>query len=351
MKRVPILLLFLLPASAASLSKVESKAGAVRSETIAIPKLSPSSQYSFLYSVSPLASLTPDSRIEIEIRQQGAVLASKTLHAGDPDYYTQFRVPHAGPGEAVIHAVHASGNYQLQVNRWPASQAVKSLPDGRWQDAVSIMLGKTVFASGDDREYIPLPGTPRSKLADFHAEADWYKFAFDSDTPKLVYFQIELMDRDQIPVNLEIYRMAGGKLEPYYEGEDPVTMPHEVQALAANEFTPRTLRQKGEYYIAVHAGYPVYKLRTRVYEPPPYRDPHLAVRAALDYILGAADLARQHSPAGRHSRSGFQRASGNIALRRMPHHAFPVARSALCASERVSGASTLAATVPYRTLL
>ena len=37
---------------------------------------------------------------------------------------------------------------------------VKSGPNHRWQDAMPIALGKTVFASGDDAEYIPLPNTP-----------------------------------------------------------------------------------------------------------------------------------------------------------------------------------------------
>ena len=296
MKRFTILFLLLsFSAGAASLVKIAAQTGAVRSETIVLRNLSPASQYSFLYSVSPLASLGPEARVEVEIRQDD-ILAFKTLHAGDPDFYVQFRVPHAGPAGVVIRAVKAAGTYQFQVNRWPASTEVKSLPDRRWQDALPVTLGGTVFASGDDREYVPLPGTPRAELADMRTDADWYRFEFDSDTPKLVFFQVELMDRDQIPVNVAVYRLVNGKPEEYFEGEDPVTLPHEVQALEANEFTPRILRQKGTYFVAVHAGYPVYKLRTRVYDPPPYRDPHTAVRTALDYILAAADSWHANTP-------------------------------------------------------
>ena len=282
-----------LAANAAELSIVTKNAGAVRSETIPLPDLRPQNQYSFLYSLSSLHELNADTRIQIEVRQGDAVLASKTLHLGDPDYYTQFRVPRAGAATVVIRASHAAGNYSLQVNRWPLSAQVKSEPDHRWQDAKTITLGKTVFASGDDEEYIPLPGTPRRASTE---GADWYKFEFSSEKPKLVFFQIDLMERDQIPVDVRVYRLVNGKVEEYYEGEDPVTLPHEVQALQGNKFTPRILKEKGTYYISVHASHPEYKLRTRVYDPPPYSDPRIAVRTGVDYILAAGDSWHANTP-------------------------------------------------------
>jgi hypothetical protein len=104
------------------------------------------------------------------------------------------------------------------------------------------------------------------------------------------------MDRDQLPVNVSIYRLVGGKLTEYFEGEDPVTLPHEVQALPGNKFTPRILKDSGTYYIAVRARHPEYKLRTRIYDPPPYSDPQVAVRTALDYILGAGDSWHANTP-------------------------------------------------------
>ncbi len=282
-----------LTASAAEITTIERKTGPVKSETIDLRSLSPRNQYSFLFSLKSLRALTRESRIEVEVRQGAAVLTSKTLHAGDPDYYTQFRVPHAGAAQVVIRAVHASGDYFIDVNRWPLTSQVKSEPDHRWQDAMTIPLGKTVFASGDDQEYIPLPGTSRKALTE---SADWYKFEFASEKPKLVFFQIDLMERDQIPVDVRVYRMTNGKIEEYYEGEDPVTLPHEVQALQGNKFTPRILKDKGTYYISVHAGHPEYKLRTRVYDAPPYTDPHEAVRTGVDYIMAAGDSWHANTP-------------------------------------------------------
>ncbi len=282
-----------LAAHGAELSVLTSKTGAVRTETIALPDLGLKNQYSLLYSLSSLRELKAETRVEVEVRQGNAVLAAKTLHAGDPDYYTQFRVPRAGAATVVIRAERAAGNYFLQVNRWPLSAQVKSEPNHRWQDAMTIALGKTVFASGDDEEYIPLPGTPRKASTE---GADWYKFEFSSDKPKLVFFQIDLMERDQIPADVRVYRVANGKIEEYYEGEDPVTLPHEVQALQGNKFTPRILKDKGAYYISVHASHPEYKLRTRVYDVPPYSDPRMAVRTGVDYIMAAGDSWHANTP-------------------------------------------------------
>lgn len=289
-------------AKAGEISILTQKTGAVRCESATLAGLGTNNRYSLLYSLRSLRDLTAETRVEVEVRQGDAVLASKTLHEGDPDYYTQFRVPHAGAATVVIRASHATGDYLMVVNRWPLSAQVKSEPDHRWQDAMTIPLGKTIFASGDDEEYIPLPGTPRKALPEL---ADWYTFEFSSDKPALVFFQIDLMERDQIPVDVRVYRVANGKIEEYYEGEDSVTLPHEVQALQGNKFTPRILKEKGTYYISVHASHPEYKLRTRVYDAPPYSDPRMAVRTAVDYIMAAgADVRHAQRLFGGHAAAG-----------------------------------------------
>jgi HEAT repeat protein len=97
-------------------------------------------------------------------------------------------------------------------------------------------------------------------------------------------------------VDVSVYRVSGGRAVAFNDGEDPVTLPHEVQALPGNKFTTRILKEKGTYYIRVHANHPEYKLRTRVYDPPPYSDPRQAVRTAVDYILGAGDSWHANTP-------------------------------------------------------
>lgn len=288
--------LFPLAVSAASLATLVHSTGPLRSGTVTLPNLSPTSQYSLLYSLSPLRKLRPNARVALQLRQGDAVLAAKTLHAGDPDYYVQFRVPASGTATLSVSAVEAPVEYTLQVNRWPLSQVVASKPNHRWQDAFAISLGKTVFASGDDAEYIPLPGVARRAIVEDPAGTDWYRFEFTEDRPKLVFFQIDLMERDQIPSNVAVYRRIGDKLEEYYEGEDPVTLPHEAQALPGNKFTPRVLKEKGTYFVAVRASHPEYKLRAQVYDVPPYGEAHTAVRTALDYILAAGDSWHGNTP-------------------------------------------------------
>ena len=282
-------------AGAASLDNLIRKTGPLETETLELRGLDTAHQYSLLYSLDALSGMTAGARVEVELRQGKQVLASKTLHAGDRDYYTQFRVPRAGSATLAIRAGQLAGNRTVQVNRWPLTAAVKSLPDRQWQDAQPIALGQTVFASGDEAEYLPLPGTPRKEIADRSGAADWYRVDFDGP-PKLVFFQVELTDRDQIPVDVRVYRATAGKLDEFYDGEDPVTLPHEVQALPGNAFTPRILKEKGTYYLAVRAPYPEYRLRTRVYDPPPYSDPRIAVRTALDYILAAGDSWHVNTP-------------------------------------------------------
>lgn len=283
-------------ALAVSLPTVESRSGPVRAETVELKSLDGNHQYSLLYSLSSLRVLGPEARVTVQVEQGGEILTGKTLHAGDPDFYTQFRVPHAGSATLRVQNNGAGGVCQWQVNAWPVSDVVSRGPNHRWQDAQPIMLGKTVFASGDDALYIPLPGTTRVAAQEEPNRTDWYRFEFNESSPKLVFFQIDLMERDQMPANVAVYRLIDGKLTEYYEGEDPVTLPHEVQALAGNKFTPRILKERGTYYIAVTASHPEYKLRTRAYDPPPYTDARMAVRTALDYILAAGDSWHANTP-------------------------------------------------------
>ena len=104
------------------------------------------------------------------------------------------------------------------------------------------------------------------------------------------------MDRDDIPADVSLFRMNAGKPEEFTEGQDPVAQPHEVQALPGNKFAPRILKQAGTYYVRVRANHPEFKLRTRVYDPPPYNDPRDAVRTAVDYIMGAGDSWFANTP-------------------------------------------------------
>jgi hypothetical protein len=253
---------------------------------------------------SPLPSLTPDRKYvltatsaktltalcPVEVKLPSGALR-KTLHAGDLDW----TLPFAGVGPATVTTVCP---LSLRLTEWPATAPIENEPNDTWQQANAHALGSVTFGTADDAPYFPVPGTAALALkkSAFEQAPDWFKIDFDETNPKLVFFQIELMERDQIPADVSVHRLVNGKLTPYTNGEDPVTLPHEVQAMQGNKFTTRILRERGPYYVRVIANHPEYKLRTRVYSPPPYADPQQAVRTALDFLLGAGDSWHANTP-------------------------------------------------------
>jgi HEAT repeats/Squalene-hopene cyclase C-terminal domain len=284
----PLLLAGLLPVIFAQPSNYNRWAD-LRSQTIRLDKLQSGQSYSLLFSMSP-TDLPADARVAVSVSDGGRVLLSKILHAGDSDLYAFFRS--ASSAELRIAAEHATGRYRLQIQPTPFAASANHT----WQDATPIALGQVIPGVSDEAEYLPLPGTSRKEIATSLATEHWYKFDFQSPQPKLVFFQLELIDRDDVPVDVSVFRIVNGKAEAYLEGQDPVAQPHEVQALPGNKFAPRVLREPGEYYVRVRANHPEFKLRTRVYNVPPYSTPQEAVRTAVDYIMGAGDSWFANTP-------------------------------------------------------
>ena len=279
--------------------QILSKSGPVAAglQTIPIPRLSPLRTYSLLFSIDSPAALQPESRLDINISDGTTTLATKTLHLGDADFYAPFHVSRVTAPVLRIAATAIKGAYySLRINEWPDSTSISRGVNHRWQNASPMVLGQTVYASADTTDYVPVPGASRRDAIEGKSGEDWFRFNFDGANPKLVFFQLELMDRDELPVDVSVYRVENGNPEPFTEGQDPVALPHEVQALPGNKFAPRILTDAGDYYVRVRANHPEYKLVTRLYEPPPYKDPRQAVRTAVDYILAAGDSWFANTP-------------------------------------------------------
>jgi hypothetical protein len=289
--------LFALSLAAADVPRIFTKSGPVKTELVPLPQLSPDKTYSLLFSIASPGALQPESRIEVTLSDASSTIVSKTLHLGDPDFYAPFHVNRATRPDLRITAVSSSAaHYSFQINEWPDSTSLSRGANHRWQDASPIMLGHTVYASADTVDYIPITGIPRKEAIEGASGEDWFRFRFDGRAPKLIFFQVELMDRDELPVDVAVYRIENGNSVPFTDGQDPVALPHEVQALPGNKFAPRILNEAGDYYIRVRANHPEYKLVTRIYDPPPYKDPHQAVRTAVDYILAAGDSWFANTP-------------------------------------------------------
>jgi hypothetical protein len=267
-----------------SLTEVYSSVGDLKSGTIALDKVSGGENYSFLFSLDP-AVLGAAARVNVSVMDGDRVLLAKTLHAGDADLYGFFRPVRVPELRIAAEGVSGKPQFHLQVNR----KALNSGPNHTWEDAASMTLGELVIGSGDETEYVPLPGTAKSDIVSAPAGEHWYRFRWNEDRPKLVFFQLELMDRDGLPADVAVFKQVAGKIEEFNDSRDPVTLPHEVQALPGNVFTTRVFQDPGTYFVRVRPSHPEYKLRTRVYDLPPYDDPALAVRTAVDYIMGAGD--------------------------------------------------------------
>jgi hypothetical protein len=251
--------------------------------------------------------------IQVTLKDGDKVIASKPLHVGDPDLYLTFRATNATLELISKHDKAIAPS--IQVLQWPDNKTpnVEAEPNDTWQDANEFQLGKTMFATADDIPYIAPLNADTTKYKRGYEQtpeyndrlpeggADWFKFNFTEDTPKLVHFEIDLLERDNIPVDVSVFTIENNQAKPYEKGADPVTPPHEVQALPGNKFTTRVLT-KGTYYVKVEARHPAYQLRTYVYDLPPYTNPvqaeaaRKAVRAGMDFIVSAGDSWHANTP-------------------------------------------------------
>ncbi|MCX6594312.1 MAG: hypothetical protein NTZ56_22585 [Acidobacteria bacterium] len=282
-------LIGLLAVCASAQTVLWEKQAPVQSGALALPGLRAGEVYRLVVSVDQ-PDLLGSARFTADLNG----VSSKTLHRGDADFSLTFAATAQPALRLTLEGQPARrGRYSVRVLPVPGEATlVEREPNNSWQQANPIRLGDLISASADDTPYVPLPGAARSLG---NEGVDWYRVEF-TGAPKLVFFQLELIERDNIPVDVSVWRVVNGKEVPYSEGEDPVALPHEVQALPGNKFTTRILKDPGAYYVRVAANHPSYQLRTRVYDPPPYAKPELAVRTALDFLLGAGDSWHANTP-------------------------------------------------------
>lgn len=172
------------------------------------------------------------------------------------------------------------------------TQRFESEPNDQWNYADEFRLGQTVHGGADDIEYLDNEHEGRVGW-------DWFRFTWNEDAPKLVYFTLDCPDRD-VPATMRIYvRDEVGRLVPYTRGKDPTEVRHDNQdaSIAGWKFLTRVVA-KGTYWLHVKANHPDYTLRTQVFDPPPYDDPRKAVRIAAEYLAQAGDSFFANVPRG-----------------------------------------------------
>ena len=168
----------------------------------------------------------------------------------------------------------------------PLSQADRSAieaePNDSWRQANELRLGRDVYGSADDVDYLENKNEGKAGL-------DWFRFEVVEEKPVLVYFQLDLLDRD-VSANLRVYTLnpKSGQPEPYLKGKDPMEIVHDRERERYSKHISRTFT-RGTYYLEVNANHPDYILRTRVLPVPPYDDPAQAVEAGMHYIINVGD--------------------------------------------------------------
>jgi HEAT repeat protein len=256
------------------------------SSRVPLPSLVPNETYRSLVSI-PSGVLKPDDALVVTLDTGEGPPRTKRLHAGDPDFYLTFRVTKALDGSIRLSVPDASAAMPVRVE-WSRlalgdneRNALEAEPNDDPSHANPMILGRDVYGSADDVDYLENPDEGRTGL-------DWFRLDFDDDEPRLVYFQLDLLDRD-ISCDIGVYTLdSGGKPEPYLEGKDPMEIVHDRERRRYSKHVSRVLR-KGTYYILINANHPSYVLRTRSLPVPPYDDPETAVEAGMHYLMNVGD--------------------------------------------------------------
>jgi HEAT repeat protein len=274
-----------MPRAAATARTILMEAG--RESTIALGDVQAGATYRLVVTLGS-GALAAEDRLRVELSGAGSARFTKDLHAGDPDFYLPYRA--AGDGRAVVRLARRGGARALSVQLdWrkvavagSERLAIEAEPNDSWREANPLELGRDVYGTADDVDYLENPSEGKSGL-------DWFRFEVKGEKPILVYFQLDVLDRD-VSVNLRLYTVDArtGRPEPYVKGKDPMEIVHDRERERYSKHNSRTFT-RGTYYLEVNPNHPDYILRTRVLSVPPYDDAAQAVEAGMHYIMNVGD--------------------------------------------------------------
>ena len=282
------------------------------SQTITLPAAKAGSLYALSLGVKDIAKLHDDDAVRVTVNDAQGEVASKWLHTADLDFYLTLKPRAAGPvtvnlspakgGQAP--ELNASLTKMLQTSVTAGSAAdlkrgvIAAAPNGTWQQAQPFELGQTIYGSDDERPYAP------SKSEDGYAAMvkgfQWFHFTFREQQPKLVYFVLNVTDRD-VPLDVDIFQPgkdADGKPDavPFNDGEFVYQVEATQNYPGLYKFRTRIFQPGHEYYVRVAANHPSYQLHTYEYSVPPNKDPHEAVRAGMDFLINMGDTWLSNTP-------------------------------------------------------
>jgi hypothetical protein len=206
---------------------------------------------------------------------------TKTLDVWDRDFTREFRATRSGAPPIEL---PPGATLDLQ----PVADHV--LPASDWRAAETFRAGETIAAYADERPYLP------STEAELRAGVHWYKVRLAETEKRLVFFNVEVDDRD-VPSDVDLFTAtASGELTPYREGSHRYTPEATQNFPGLASYRTRVLEPGRDYLVRVAANHPWYRLRTKSYPVPPYADPKQAVEVGMDLMVSLGDAWLNNVP-------------------------------------------------------
>jgi len=287
------------------------QAGPAQPREIKLGTARAGSLYAVTLGIKDPAQLQGADAIHVTLKDARGEVESKWLHPADLDFYLTLRPRAAGPVTVSLSSASgvqtptvSSALTRVLESSKPGASAdlsrgvIAASPNGTWQDAQPFELGQTIFGSDDERPYAP------SKSEDGYAAMvkgfQWFKFTFRESQPKLVYFALNVTDRD-VPLDVDIFQLgkdSDGKPDvvPFNDGQFIYQVEATQNYPGLYRFRTRIFQPGHEYYVRVAANHPAYQLHTYKYNVPPNKDPHDAVRAGMDFLINMGDSWLSNTP-------------------------------------------------------
>ena len=264
----------------------------------------PGTLYAFTLAVKDPAQVQGSDAVLATVKDAQGVIDSKWLHTADLDLYLTLRPRAAGPVTVSLSStkpapeMNASLRKILEAPELPTEGGltpgvIAAAPNGTWQTAQPFEFGQTIYGSDDERPYAP------SRSEDGYAAMvkgfQWFKFTFKEAKPRLVYFTLNVTDRD-VPLDVDIFQLGKDDVVPFNTGEFVYQVEATQNYPGLYKFRTRILQPGQEYYVRVAGNHPAYQLHTSDFPVPPYSDPHLAVRAGMDFLVNMGDSWLSNTP-------------------------------------------------------
>ena len=99
-----------------------------------------------------------------------------------------------------------------------------------------------------------------------------------------------------MPLDVDIFQLGKGDVVPFNTGEFVYQVEATQNYPGLYKFRTRILQPGQEYYVRVAGNHPAFQLHTSEFPVPPYSDPHLAVRAGMDFLVNMGDSWLSNTP-------------------------------------------------------